>query len=254
MKKLITFSLILFFFSQALVCQTRPNIPITGVPTQPFTSLREVMLSKQRGWDVGIAFGTSHSLTDLGGTRDVSRILFFDAQPKATGLHYGAFARYRFSDLMALNFGVNYGQIGGADSLSPVTSSRYSRGYYFENEIYEAAIKTEFYLPKRYLDIAIDLYAYTGIIGYYHDPKLTVPNPANHVPATFNNFQVSIPFGFGFHYTTKANFKIGWNVGWRKTFTDYLDGESPIPGPNNDSYFFNALNIGYFFAPRMSRR
>ena len=254
MKKII-FTIALFFFISIhlLFGQTRPNIPITGVPEQPFVSLREVMLSKTRGWDIGLSIGTAHSLADIGGTRDAARILFFDAQLKATGLHYGAFARYRFSNLFALNVGINYGRIGGADSLSPVTSSRYNRAYFFENDLYELALKTEFYLPKKYLDIPIDIYAYTGIIGFYHDPRLTVPNPETHEPSTFSNFQPAIPFGFGFHYTTQGNFKIGFNVGWRKSFTDYLDGEAPRAGPDNDAYFFNAINLGYYFAPRMRR-
>lgn len=252
MKK-IFIALVFVFGFTLLYGQTRPNIPITGVPNQPFTSLREVMLSKNRGWDVGVAVGTAHSLADIGGTRDASRILFLDAQWKATGLHLGAFVRYRFSDLFALNGGFNFGHIGGADSLSPVTSSRYNRGYHFQNDLYEMALKAEFYLPKRYLDIPIDIYAYTGFIVLYHDPQLSVPNPDNHTMDDFSLVQPVIPFGLGFHYTTQSNFKIGFNVGWRKTFTDYLDGEAPRAGPAKDSYFFNAINIGYYFSPRMGR-
>lgn len=253
MKRIFMLPLFFYLFSQVLLGQTRPNVPITGEPTRPSATWHELALSKQRGWDVGFALGLAHSLTDIGGTRDASRILFFDAQTKATGLHFGVFGRYRFSNLFALNSGINYGKIGGADSLSPVTSPRYSRAYHFQNNIYEVAIKTEFYLPKNYFDIAIDLYAYTGIIGLYHAPRLIVPNPALQQPETFSNYQLAIPFGVGFHYTTKGNFKIGFNVGWRKTFTDYLDAESPVPGPKNDSYFFNAINIGYYFARKLPR-
>lgn len=250
---LMTIAIILLSGLASVFGQTRPNIPVTGVPNQPFTSLREVMLSKTRGWDVGISIGSAHSLADIGGTRDASRILFLDAQWKATGLHYGAFARYRFSDLFALNVGVNYGQIGGADSLSPETSSRYDRAYYFENDIYELALKTEFYLPKRYLNIPIDVYAYTGIIAFYHDPRLSGREGPIEITDDFSLLQPAIPFGVGFHYTTQGNFKIGFNVAWRKTFTDYLDGEAPATGPNNDAYFFNAINLGYYFSPRIRR-
>lgn len=255
MKKILFAFIIIFLYSfQFSFGQTRPNIPITGVPSQPFTSLREVMLSKTRGWDVGISIGTAHSLADIGGTRDASRILFLDAQWKATGLHYGAFARYRFSDIFALNAGFNYGHIGGADSLSPETSSRYNRARYFDNDIYEIALKTEFYLPKRVLNIPIDLYVYTGIIAFYHNPSLShnVFGPIE-IEDDFNLLQPAIPFGFGFHYTTESNFKIGFNVGWRKTFTDHLDGEAPRAGPAKDWYFFNAINLGYYFSPRMGR-
>jgi hypothetical protein len=254
MKRKALFATLLFFLNFGfLFGQTRPNVPITGVPSQPFASLREVMLSKTRGWDLGVAFGTAHSLADIGGTRDASRILFLDAQWPATGIHYGVFARYRFSDVFALNAGLNYGHIGGADSLSPVTSSRFGRGYYFENNLYELALKTELYFPSRYLNIPLQLYAYTGFIILYHDPKLTVTDPDNFEPASFSLVQPVIPFGLGLHYTSKGNFRIGYNIGWRKTFTDYLDALAPAPGPQNDAYFFNAINLGYYWGARMKR-
>lgn len=254
MKKRLFFSAIIFLFSfSGLFGQTRPNIPITGVPSQPFTSLREVMLGKARGWDAGISVGSSHSLADIGGTRDASRILFLDVQWKATGVHLGAFARYRFSEEFALNWGLNYGRIGGADSLSPVTSSRYGRGRFFTNDLYEISVKTEVYLPKRYLNTPVDFYAFVGLGALYHNPVLADSLGTIDVSDLYLPVQAVIPMGVGFHYTTETNFKIGFNVGWRKTFTDFLDGEAPRAGPAKDSYFFNAINLGYYFSPRMGK-
>ena len=254
MKKNFFFVAIIFLgFYSPLWGQTRPNIPVTGVPEQPFTSLREVMLSKSRGWDVGFIIGSAHSLADIGGTRDASRILFFDAQWSASGVHLGGFARYRFSEVFALNGGFSYGRIGGADSLSPATSSRYERGYFFENDLYELSMKTEVYLPKRILNIPVDIYAFAGISALYHRPELTGPEGPIDVLDQYIPVQAVLPLGLGFHYTTEGNFKIGYNVGWRKTFTDHLDGTAPPPGPAMDSYFFNAINLGYFFTPRLGR-
>lgn len=254
MKRILLIAAIIFLSSYTnLSGQTRPNIPITGVPSQPFTSLREVMMSKSRGWDAGLSIGSSHSLADIGGTRNASRILFLDAQWQASGVHLGAFARYRFSELFAINLGFNYGRIGGADSLSPVTSSRYARGYYFESDLYELGLKTELYLPRRVLNIPIDFYAFAGLAALYHNPELAGPQGPIDVSDNYIPVQPVIPIGFGFHYTNEGNFKIGFNVGWRKTFTDYLDGEAPPPGPAKDSYFFNAINLGYYFSPRMGK-
>ena len=254
MKKILFFAAIIFLFTNSsLFGQTRPNIPITGVPGQPFTSLREVMLSKKRGWDAGIMIGSAHSLADIGGNRNASRILFLDLQWQATGVHLGAFARYRFSELFALNGGISYGRIGGADSLSPVTSSRYERGYYFENDLYEISLKNELYLPQRFLNIPFDFYALAGFAALYQDPCLAGPDGPSDISDNNVPVQFVIPIGVGFHYTSENNFKIGFNVGWRKTFTDHLDGTAPTPGPAKDSYFYNAINLGYYFSPKLGK-
>jgi hypothetical protein len=248
MKKLLILSLLVFFcLSPEVLSQSRPAAPPMDGGAKPFTSLRERMLSHQTGWDIGLSFGTAHSLADIGGTRDQSRILFFDTQWKATGLHVGVFGRYRFNELFALTTEFNYGKIGGADSLSPETSSRYNRAYYFENHLYEMAFKGEVYLPKYYLDVPFDLYAYVGFGLFYHDPDLAVTNPETFQAGSFSHVQPAIPMGIGLHYTLPNNFRIGYNIGWRKTFTDHLDGLSTRSSRGNDSYFFNAFNIGYYF-------
>ncbi|MDQ2769130.1 MAG: DUF6089 family protein, partial [Bacteroidota bacterium] len=43
---------------------------------------------------------------------------------------------------------------------------------------------------------------------------------------TYSNYQVSIPFGGGIRYRINRNFDASLEVGWRYTFTDYLDDVS----------------------------
>lgn len=246
-KVFVIIAIVIFCLPFGVFAQSRPGTPPMDGGARPFTSLRERMLTHHTGWDIGLSFGTAHSLADIGGTRDQSRILFFDTQWKATGLHFGAFGRYRFNELLALTTEFNYGKIGGADSLSPQTSSRYNRAYHFENRLYEMAFKGEVYLPKYLLDVPFDLYAYAGFGLFYHDPDLSVTNPDTFQPASFSHVQPSIPMGLGVHYTFPNNFRIGYNIGWRKTFTDHLDGLSTRSSRGNDSFYFNSFNLGYYF-------
>ncbi len=38
--------------------------------------------------------------------------------------------------------------------------------------------------------------------------------------------QIAIPFGAGVRYKLDRNWDLGFEIGWRKTFTDYLDDVS----------------------------
>src|SRR5690606_32735513 len=49
-----------------------------------------------------------------------------------------------------------------------------------------------------------------------------------------NNFPLSIHFGAGFKYNLRGPWTVGVEVGYRQTFTDYLDAVSGME-PNNTS-------------------
>lgn len=248
MRRFSTFICLLFLISPiASIAQSQSSTPPMDGRSRAFTSLRDRSINLNLGWDIGLNVGSSHSLADIGGTRDHSRILFFDTQWKASGLNLGVFGRYRFNELLALNTEFNYARISGADTLSPVTSSRYNRRASFDNNIYELAFKGEVYVPKYYLNIPVEIYAYIGLGMFYHDPQITVPNPETFQSGSFSKVQPVVPMGLGLHYTFPNNFRIGYNIGWRKTFTDHMDMVSTKSSQGNDSYFFNAFNVGYYF-------
>ncbi|RAU81587.1 DUF6089 family protein [Pontibacter arcticus] len=45
-------------------------------------------------------------------------------------------------------------------------------------------------------------------------------------PKPYKRIQVAIPFGFGVRYKVDRNWDLSLEIGWRKTFTDYLDDAS----------------------------
>ncbi len=251
MKKIWILSLLILFFAlPESIGQPRYSDPPTSGIRQAFPSLRDQLVYGNIGWDVGFAMGTSHALTDIGGTADHSRFSLLDTQLDATGLNFGVFGRYRFAEMYAFKMEFNYGELSGADSLTPETSGRHNRGFCFDNQIYELAFKGEVYLPKYMLNVPFDIYGYVGLALFYHDPDLRVPDPDDFEKPSFSHFQPSIPMGFGVHYTFENDFRIGYNIGWRKTFTDHLEGVSTQHSRGNDSFYFNAINISYFLRPR----
>lgn len=233
----------LFIAGGQLPAQNYPDRAHNPRPVREKTQPGKVLAT---GLDIGLNIGTAHSLADIGGTRNSARILFLDAQWQATGMNLGLYARYRFSPIFAFAAEISHATIKGADKYSPSTSSRYNRGYSFENNIYEFAVKGEFYLPARYNHLPVDFFAFAGLGLISHNPVLT--GAVAYQPDPFNKLQPVIPLGIGVHHTFAGNLRLGYRLGWRKTFTDHLDALSTQNSNGNDSYFFNSLSVGYFFS------
>ena len=230
---------------------SRSRPPIRG--RRPIQVSRRVIAMQTRGFDYGVNLGTSNSLTDIGGTRHAARPLFIDTQWRTTSINAGMFARYRINGLFAINATFNYGRIGGADSLSGPLSSRYERDFYFTNNIFEFAVTGEVYPPVEFLQDVVKFYGFLGVSVFYHNPNLTTSNPELFEPDRIGKFQPAIPLGIGGHHTFPSNWRIGYEIGWRKTFFDYLDGFTRPASRANDSYFFGQVRVSYFVRQRGAR-
>jgi hypothetical protein len=82
-------------------------------------------------------------------------------------------------------------------------------------------------------------YVFAGVAGFYHNPKgLAGPNApglkngeyvalaqlkTEGQASAYGKTQIAIPFGGGIRYRINRNFDASLEIGWRKTFTDYLD-------------------------------
>ncbi len=215
-----------------------------GGTRRPLTPSRRALSLRDLGWEIGGNIGTSHSLTDVSGTSVDQRPSFLNTQWSTTSLNLGGFARYRFNPLFAVKTSLNYGRVHGADSLAEGRT----RDFYFDNNIIELALIYEVYVPTISLNFPFSLYGFIGLAGFYHNPNLTVPNPPPHdfTEDEFSNFQPAIPMGIGFNYTINREWKIGYEVGWRKTFFDYLDGFTRPWSRGSDSYYFGTVKVSYF--------
>lgn len=220
----------------------------TSKRKRPVVSRRSEFFA-QKGFDFGVITGTSHSLTDIGGSGSTAKPLFLDIQFKTTSLNAGGFARYKVNNYFAVNSSLHYGRISGDDKLSPVETSRHKRGFSFTNQIYEFSALAEFYVPK-YYRTPWDFYGYTGVAVFYHNPQLVIPAGASHTPESFSKIQPAIPFGLGVSYSLSNNIRIGYDVGYRKTFFDHLDGFTRPASRGNDSYFFNSIRVSYYLKPQ----
>jgi hypothetical protein len=77
-------------------------------------------------------------------------------------------------------------------------------------------------------------YAMAGIAAFLHKPEAKLNDEWYDLTAIgtesqrYSKVQIAVPFGGGIKHAVTPNFIIGFEVGWRKTFTDYLDDVSTL--------------------------
>ncbi len=194
----------------------------------------------QYAWDFGVHLGGSNYLGEMGGKDQPRRDFVWDMKLGQTRWAVGGFARRRLSRLFSLNAGLMYFRIQGADNLTEYRPRR-GRNLNFRNNMLELYLRPEFTIYQdndlggrgRYRT-DFRLFGYVGVGVYYHNPKGQLNNqgevydlrPLTTELVEYSQLGVSIPAGIGFHFTKKRRHRFGMDIGWRTTFTDYLDDAS----------------------------
>lgn len=197
----------------------------------PFTGMA------QYSWDFGGGLGGANYLGEIGGNEKARREFVNDIKMSQTRPAITGFARYRFSPTVLFKGSLTGFRIQGADKLS-TNPGRVGRNLNFRNDILELATTTEinFYQPNdigntRRFRLDFRSYVFFGVAAFYHNPKANYngewinlqPLRTEGQIKPYSKFQISVPMGVGFYYTFKRKHRFGWEFGWRKTFTDYLD-------------------------------
>lgn len=206
------------------------------------------VLKAQYKWDYGGMLGASNYVGEIGGYD-------MDARPSVADMRFiftrpcvGAFARKKVSKKWGIKLGLNWARISGADSVA-IIPGRSGRNLSFRNDIIELAFTPEYYffqLPDfarvgRRGRVDFRAYAYTGLSIFYSNPKARYPyNDPNAPWYNLRYFRTegqakpyplinpAIPVGLGMDYTFNRKHRVGLEVGFRKTFTDYLDDISTV--------------------------
>jgi Domain of unknown function (DUF6089) len=192
---------------------------------------------------------------------------FTSLRPGATRLGAGVSITRRFYPRLSGRFGLTYGRITGSDELAtdgvsdPNARYRRNRNFTFRNDIFEAsAVAVVDLIENRnnYLKRPDFVpYIFGGIAGFYHNPQGLYsdgtyvdlqPLKTEGQATGYSKFQLSIPFGGGIRYRINRNFDASLEVGFRKTFTDYIDdvggkfaNKSAISASAQQLYFGNGI-------------
>jgi len=160
----------------------------------------------------------------------------------ATRWNFGGTFTHRFTPRISARAGLTYGQITGDDSKAADQNDsegkyRYNRNMNFRNNIAELSVVGIFDLiPNRNTYIKRpDLVPYllAGVAGYTGNPRgenrsgnFVDLQPLKTEGVAYNRGGIAIPFGAGARYKINRDFDIGFEIIFRKTFSDYLDDVS----------------------------
>ena len=192
-------------------------------------------------WDYGMRVGAANYLGDIGGLEKTARPWVLDMKIKETRWNTGAYLRYKLRDPFAIEADFDYLRIQGADSLS-TNPGRRGRNLSFRNDIFGLTVKgiwTFYENPDlgnvyRYQN-SFASYLFLGVTVFHQNPKAYGDPPGGHGAGwyalqplqtegiKYHLVQPGIPVGAGFNFTLSKTYRIGWDLTWTETFTDYLD-------------------------------
>ncbi len=182
--------------------------------------------------EIGLQFGTSGYSGDITPTSNYL----------STGENHaslGIFGRVDLNRFLAARASFTYGKISGSDANAESQGLR-NRNLSFQSRILELAVVGEINpLGTNSLGRNLKPYLYGGIALFHFDPeavydgRLIELQPLGTEGQGMNGFgdryrltQISIPLGAGIRYQITERINLGFDVGIRKTFTDYLDDVS----------------------------
>jgi hypothetical protein len=186
-------------------------------------------------WEFGGGVGAGNLLGEMGGDELTRRDFVADMKLNQTRQSANLFARYKLTPIFSIKSGINYICVRGADSLSS-NIGRNTRNLNVRNNMIEAYSEFEWFFFEindlgrtyRYKD---NFRAYVGLGAgvMYHNPQAFYQGDwVNLRPLTtegrrYTAVTMTIPASAGFYFTINKQYRIGWNLCWRTTTTDYLD-------------------------------
>ena len=204
-------------------------------------------------FELGISFGPTNFLGDLGGNAGKGTKFIKDNNFPMTKFMFGAYATYQPNEWLGFRLAINRGTLEGDDAIikgkGGFEEARKYRNSNFRARMTEAMLLAEIY-PTVFIegdpsDIFAKLRPYVAFgAGIFHyNPQGTDPltkewvdlKPLHTEGQGFAEFpgrkeykltQVNIPIGIGAKYFLSESVNLGLEILHRTTFTDYIDDVS----------------------------
>jgi hypothetical protein len=225
---------------------------------------------KTKRYEAGVGIGTTHIFGDIGGGANSKNWMGLkDIRLDATRPSLDLKIRYRLSDQFATKFSFFYGYGFGSDKGSYHNDSDPPRDMSFNRHILEPSLQLEYYFfteDQRLSSAAmyyrrgmgsnytrLGLYLFTGIGSATTFGKITKNNPAyqfNPEKESIKNSSSTlvIPAGIGVKYMLNPDITLGFELGGRYCFSDYIDGYNPFGYSANkgkDIYYLTSFSAIY---------
>lgn len=206
-------------------------------------------LKSQWLWDFGVTAGAANYLGDIGGKDKTRRNFVSDIKLAKTRWNFGAFARYKWRPKLSLKLALDNIRLEGDDKLSS-NPGRRARNFNFRNDIYDLGLTAEYFFYEnndlgntyRYRN-GFRAYVFGGVGTFLSNPKTfyngqwVALQPLATEGYQYKKVILNIPMGAGFYFTFNKQHRLGFEMNYRKTFTDYIDDISGnYPADPGDPY------------------
>lgn len=277
MKKIISLSVLLlliagcFELAEAQVDKAQLRRKNRQIST--FTMSTKFPKSR-RYYTIGGHIGVSTYFGDLAPNPS---ILSFD--PRFTRPSLGVFGSYRVHPNISLRGMFSWVRIQGDDYVSQDTDDisaryRYIRNHHFRNDIKELSFGGTFDLYGNNAPFvrrrSINPYAFASIAIFHHNPQALAPEGTEEegrwialqplgtegqgragYARPYSLIQIGVPLGFGIKYKLSDQLDLAFEIGYRLTFTNYLDDVGGMYADPND---FEAGSLAQKMAFRSAER
>jgi len=198
-----------------------------------FVMLANVKVANSQNLEGGLLIGASNYIGDMSGPTFNYRL---------TKPAVGIIFRYNFEQRWALKGYAGYGRIAGADSLSTFNKYNNKRNLSFFTDIFELSAQIEYNLipidNRVYSKKMIVPYVFIGLGVFKFNPKTYLGGKVYELQplategqgsTQYNSLekysltQFCVPFGVGLKRKISLRWTLGAEVGFRYTFTNYLD-------------------------------
>ena len=208
---------------------------------------------------IGVSLNAMNYFGDLNPATNFASFHFGDTRPNV-----GVNIMHRFFPRVSGRFALAYGRITADDNTNANRDDanarfRYARNMNFRSDIFEAsAVMVVDLIENRnnYLKRPDFVpYVFAGVAGFHHSPQGKDQN-GNYQDLQalktegkdYSKFQFSIPFGGGVRYRINRQLDASIEIGFRKTFTGYLDDVSDnyvnLSGASGPAQYFGGYGGG----------
>jgi OmpA-OmpF porin, OOP family len=204
--------------------------------------------------------GTTNVYSDLGGAPNASSVLFLkDISFRSTRPSIVGSIRYRVDAKNSVKVSMIYGfsktedysgsrnEIRGFSSVTQLFEFSGNYEYYFfpeQRRLRSAAVFNRHGMINDYASWGA--YVFIGLGGTLFWPELD--QEQKRATDTYKNgmgMTAVIPIGIGFKYIISDKWIFGYEIGYRQSFSDYLDGIKTSSSKNPDVYWISSFNLSY---------
>lgn len=202
------------------------------------STLTRAQTYKSTSWSANLYLGASNMMGDLGGSNFIGSRGIFDYDIKATRLAIGTGLSMNAG---SFSLGVNFlgTRLVGDDKFSR-QEFHVNRNLSVRTDLFEACFLTEWRPFSRSTGFN-RFYVYSGVGVMYYQPKAeyndewvelrtlgTEGQLLEGGDGLYSELNVMVPYGLGYKFRLAKSTSLVLDLGFRKTFTDYLDDVSTV--------------------------